>query len=108
MKTLMFAFGIVTSATVAAQPLPTTTAPPPAAKTAPATVAALNADTPIETLMARPETKAILLKYVPEIENHPAYEQFKTMSLRQLQPLAGGLITDEKIAGMEADLKKLK
>lgn len=86
------------------------TAPAPAqpSPTPAAAAATLNGDTPIETLMAKPETKAILLKYVPEIEGHPAYDQFKTMSLRQLQPLAGGLITDDKIAALEADLKKLK
>jgi hypothetical protein len=96
------------SAAAIAQPQATPAPTTPAPTAAPATATVLNGDTPIETLMAKPETKAILLKYVPEIENHPAYEQFKGMSLRQLQPLAGGIITDEKIAGMEADLKKLK
>lgn len=75
---------------------------------APAATAALNGDTPIEALMAKPETKALLLKYVPEIEGHGAYDAFKTMSLRQLQPLAGGIVTDEKIASLEADLKNVK
>lgn len=122
-KSLFATLAVISSASIAqpqtsAAPPPPQTSPAPAeaspvqpaapASTAPAAAAALNGDTPIETLMSRPDTKAILLKYVPEIENHPAYDQFKSMSLRQLQPLAGGLITDEKIAAMEADLKKLK
>ena len=103
---LLCAATFVSAASVAqAQTAPATAQPAPAA---PAATGVLNGDTPIETLMARPETKALLLKYVPEIEGHPAYDQFKSMSLRQLEPLAGGIITAEKISSLEADLKNVK
>lgn len=111
MKTILLSAALLGSAAGmaqaqdAAKPAPAT---PASAQPAPAATATLNADTQIETLMAKPEAKVLLLKYVPEIENHPAYEQFKTMSVRQLQPLAGGLITDEKISALEAELTNVK
>ena len=71
-----------------------------------ATVAtAVNGDAPIEAVMATPAGKAAMEKVFPDIPGHVAYEQFKGMSLRQLAPLAGGLITDEKIAAFEAEVK---
>ena len=65
----------------------------------------LSIDLPIETLMADPVGKAVMDKEVPSLMAHPAYEQFKSMSLRQLQPYSGGAITDEKIAAVEAALE---
>lgn len=88
-----------------AQTAPASKAPAAALTAAAPTAAAdtaINADTPIETAMASPSGKAAMEKTFPDIPGHPAYEQFKGMSLRQLQPLAGGLITDEKIAAFEA------
>lgn len=95
-------------AAMLASPLTITTA---AAADAPAPkteAAPMNGDTPIETLAASPAGKAALEKHMPEILPHPAFEQFKAMSLRGLQPLSGGIITDEKIAALEADLKASK
>ena len=106
MKILLGAGILAFTSSVAQAQEPAQTAP--AAQAAPAAGAALNGDTPIETLMAKPETKALLLKYVPEIDGHGAYDAFKAMSLRQLQPLAGGIVTDEKIASLETDLKSVK
>lgn len=78
------------------------TAPAPA----PAPVAEkLSIDWPIEALMADPVGKAVMDKEMPSLMSHPAYEQFKSMSLRQLQPYSGGAITDEKIAAIEAALE---
>lgn len=63
--------------------------------------------TPIADLVAKPETKAILDKDVPGLSAHPAFEQFKAMSLKALQPLSQGQLTDEQIAAVQADLDKL-
>ena len=104
-KILLCATALISTAGIAQDP-----AAPAAAQPAPAaasSAAALTCDSPIEALMAKPEAKALLIKYIPEIDNHPAYEQFKSMSVRQLQPLAGGIITDEKVTSLEADLKNV-
>jgi hypothetical protein len=63
--------------------------------------------TPIADLAAKPETKAILDKDVPGLTAHPAFEQFKGMTLKDLQPLSQGQLTDAQIAAVQADLDKL-
>lgn len=105
MKVLLLCVATLAAAPVAANAQTETAVPAPAAS---ATPAALNGDSPIEAVAAIPAGKAALEKHLPEVLPHPAYEQFKGMSLRQLAPLAGGLITDEKIAAVEADLNAAK
>lgn len=64
--------------------------------------------TPIAELVAKPETKLILDKDLPGLTAHPAYEQFKSMTLKALQQLSEGQITDEQLAVVQAELDKLK
>jgi hypothetical protein len=80
------------------------------AQTAPtaATAPAFSIDTPIEQLVANPGSKAVLDADFPEVATHPAYEQFKAMSLKQLAPYSNGIITDEKLAKASADLAAVK
>lgn len=61
----------------------------------------------IEALMADPATKAVLEKHLPGIDRHPAYGQFKGMTLRQVAPFSQGHITAEKIAAIDTDLKAI-
>ena len=61
----------------------------------------------IEELMSNEATAAILLKHIPGINEHPAYDQFKTMNLPTLQPWSAGAVTDEIIAAVKADLEAL-
>ncbi|ODT61747.1 hypothetical protein [Phenylobacterium sp.] len=71
--------------------------------------AALSAEnTPIVDIAAKPEGKAALDKNLPGLTTHEAYDQFKSMSLKQVQPLSGGAITDDQIKALQADLDKLK
>jgi hypothetical protein len=63
--------------------------------------------TPIADLAAKPETKAILDKDVPGLTAHPAFEQFKAMTLKALQPMSQGALTDAQLAAVQADLDKL-
>ena len=63
--------------------------------------------TPIADLAAKPETKAILDKDVPGLTAHPAFDQFKGMTLKDLQPMSQGQLTDAQIAAVQADLEKL-
>ena len=73
---------------------------------APAAASAEN--TPIADIAATPEGKAALDKNLPGLTTHEAYEQFKTMSLKQVQPMSGGAITDDQIKALQADLDKAK
>ena len=61
----------------------------------------------IEELVANPAAKAILDKDVPMLTSHPAFDQFKAMTLKALQPLSQGVLTDEILATVQADLDKL-
>ena len=80
------------------------------AQTAPAAapVAKLTLDTPIEAIVADPRGKVALEATVPGITAHPAYPDFKGMSLRTVQPLSGGQLTDEMMKKIEADLAAIK
>jgi phytoene dehydrogenase-like protein len=51
-----------------------------------------------------PAGKAILDKELPGLTDHPAYEQFKGMTLRQLQPMASNMLTEEKLVAIQAAL----
>lgn len=64
-------------------------------------------ETPIEKLMANEKTAAVLQKHLPNIDQHPAYGQFKGMSLVALKPWSAGAVTDEIIEKVKADLEKL-
>jgi hypothetical protein len=77
-------------------------AAPALAETPAAAVSAEN--TPIADIAATPEGKAALDKNLPGLTTHEAYEQFKGMSLKQVQPMSGGAITDEQIKALQADL----
>jgi hypothetical protein len=77
--------------------------PTPAAVAAPLTI-----DTPIETIAASPAGKAALEAAIPGITAHPAYDQFKGMSLVQVQPMSGGALTDEQIAKVKEGLAAIK
>jgi hypothetical protein len=78
------------------------------AQTAPA-AAKFNLDTPIETLIADEKAKAVLATGLgTDVTAHPAYDQFKGMSLRQVQPMSGGQVTDEMLATIEKGLAEIK
>lgn len=91
-------------------------APPPASTAsntmspiaAATTAAKFTVDTPIETLAADPKANAVLDADFPKMTKHPMYEQFKGMSLKQVQPMSGGKITEAQIAKASADLAAIK
>ena len=84
------------------------TTPAAAPATAPAAAAKFNLDTPIEVLAADEKAKAVLMADLPDLLPHPSYEQFKGMSLRQVQPYSQGALTDELMAKVETDLATIK
>ncbi len=69
--------------------------------------AALSTTTPIATLMANDAAKAVVLRHLPGLDQHPAYNEFKGMSLVALKPWSQGQITDEILANIAADLAAL-
>lgn len=71
--------------------------------------AALSAEnTPIADIAATAEGKAALDKNLPGLTTHEAYDQFKGMSLKQVQPMSQGAISDDAIKALQADLDKIK
>ncbi|WP_042269895.1 hypothetical protein [Paraburkholderia heleia] len=74
----------------------------------------LTLDTPIEQIAANPEGKKVLEadlknpKTGRSIFDNPMYEQFKSMSLKQLQPMAPKAVTDERLEKVAEDLAKLQ
>lgn len=83
------------------------TAPPSGSAPAAAAAAPFDLDTPIETIAADPAGRAVLDKDLPTLRPHPAYEDFKGMSLTQVAPMSQGALTDELLAKTGADLKAL-
>ncbi|MFN4239013.1 MAG: hypothetical protein ACK4E5_00055 [Erythrobacter cryptus] len=61
-------------------------------------------DTPIEALMADARAKAVVVRHLPGIDQHPLYNDFKALSLKALAPFSQGLISEEMLARIAADL----
>jgi hypothetical protein len=67
-------------------------------------------DTPIEVLMSDARAKAVVIKHFggQDVSQHPAYDQFKALSLKAVAPFSQGLITEEMLAAIAADLALIK
>ncbi len=82
----------------------------PAATVAPSSAAAstYTLDTPLETLIADPKAKAVVVADIgTDPSQHPMYEAFKSMSLNQIAPQSNGAIDDAKLKKLAADLAAL-
>lgn len=84
------------------------TAPAPAPAAAAAVAAKFSLDTPIEALVADARAKAVLDADLPGVTTHPSYDMFKGMSLRAVQPMSNGKLTDEQLKKVETDLAAIK
>lgn len=118
----MKSFVLAVAAALVAAPLAAQTAPAPApapaATPAPATTPVppstaaetpkFTLDTPIETIAADPAGKAVLDADFPGMLVHPMYDQFKSMSLAQVQPMSQGAISEAAVAKAKVDLAALK
>ena len=103
MKTTLFAAAAALSVLAAAPAFAQAPAAP-----ADAAAAALSVEsTPIETIAANPDAKAVLDKDLPGLTTHEAYDQFKSMTLSQVAPMGEGKITPEALKAVQADLDKL-
>lgn len=91
------------AAAPAAAPAPDANAPAPA----PA-AARLTLDTPIETIMADAAGKAVIQANMPGVDQHPMYDMFKGLSLRQVQSYSEGRLTDAMMTKIAAELAAIK
>lgn len=79
------------------------------AQTAPTAAAKYSVDeTDLGTLMDNTETRAVLEKYIPEMLANEQIKMARGMTLKALQQYAGDLLTDEKLAKINADLAKVQ
>ena len=69
--------------------------------------AALSTELPLESLMANEQAKAVVLKHMPGLDQHPSYDQMKAVSLRTIMPYSQGRIKAETLDAIDADLKTL-
>lgn len=108
MKTIVLLAALLTAAPAVAT-TPTPVPPPaPAPVAAPAVAPKFSSETPIETIAADPAGKAFLEANMADLLKHAMYDQFKSMSLKQLAPMSGGKITDEVLAKVDAGLAAIK
>ena len=105
MKSVAVLVALSVAAPTFANTAPIAPAPAPAPVVA---VAKLSIDSPIEALAADPVAKAALDANFPGVTTHSMYEQFKNMTIKQLQPMAADKITDAAIAKLATDLAPLK
>lgn len=106
---LIAAIAALTAAPLAAQTAPAPAAPAAAVTpAAPAAASKFTLDTPIETIAADPAGKTVLDTDLQNITAHPMYDQFKGMSLNQVQPMSQGALTDAALAKVKADLAAIK
>ena len=64
-------------------------------------------ETTIGDLLANPDSKAIVDKYMPGFSGNPQIEMAKGMTFKQIQQFAPDQIKDELLAKIDADLTKL-
>lgn len=65
-------------------------------------------DTDIGTLIDNPATKAILEKHIPGMTTSDQIDMARSMTLKAIQQYASDMVTDERLAAIDADFAKLK
>ncbi len=65
------------------------------------------AETTIGDLLANPDAKAVVDKYMPGFSGNPQIEMAKGMTFKQIQQFAPDQIKDELLAKIDADLTKI-
>lgn len=98
---LLCAMAIPFAAAAQTAPAP---APAPASDAAPAYS---SAGTDLGTLLDNPATKAVLEKHIPELISNDQIQMARSLTLKGLQQYAGEVLTDAKLAAIDADLAKV-
>ncbi|MES2472724.1 MAG: hypothetical protein V4601_07780 [Pseudomonadota bacterium] len=97
---IAFAFmaGLCGSAAAQAPVDPTAAAPAPKFSVQTSRLGALAAD---------PAAKAIFLKHFPEVVNHPQFNEGADLTMPEVVQYLPDVVTPEKLAAMDAELKAL-
>ncbi|HEY0114484.1 MAG TPA: hypothetical protein VGB54_02075 [Allosphingosinicella sp.] len=77
---------------------------------APATAPAArlsSATTSIGDLLANPASRAIVERHLPGLSSHPQLQQALRMTLRAAMPYSGGMVTNERLTAIDAELAAL-
>ncbi len=100
------AAGLVFLAGCASHPMPAPRpAPAPLGRpAAPAPRGPLSVNSSIEAICATPAGKAVLDRDLPGLTTRPEFPMFKAMTLKQIEPMSKGHITDAVLAKVQADL----
>jgi uncharacterized membrane protein len=94
--------------TLAMLAAPATLAATPASAAEAAAATGLSVETTdLGTLLDNPGAKAVLTKHLPDIVGNEQIAMARGMTLKQLQQFAGDMVTDQKLAAIQADLEKL-
>lgn len=83
------------------------TAAKPATHAAAQTSGKLSSDSTVGELLEYAPAKAVLAKHIPAMVSNPQIEMASGMTLRSLQAYSSDVLTDEKLAEIDADLAKL-
>jgi hypothetical protein len=97
-------------AAVAPSALAQDTAPAPAGapeNTAAPAAALPTIASPIKDLLNNAQTAVVMEKHLPGVGDHPMRPQFEDMTLAQVMPLSGGMISQATIDAIDTDLKAL-
>lgn len=65
----------------------------------------VNINSKIGDLLNDPKAAEIMEKHFPGFSKDPRMGMAKTMTLKQVAPMSGGLITDAKLNALEEDFK---
>ena len=102
MKAAVIALALLAATPAYAQEAPT--APAPA--TAPAAKYSVQTTT-LGQLADNPATRPIFAKYFPEVLNHPQFNEGLSFTLPDVVQYMPDVVTPEKLAAMDAELKAL-
>lgn len=64
-------------------------------------------DSTVGDLLDNPKTKAVLEQLIPSFVNAERIDDARGMTLREVQPYAADLLTDEVLAKIDAELAKV-
>lgn len=64
-------------------------------------------DSTVGELLDNPATRAFIDKKMPELASNPAIGMARGMSLRAVAAYSGGKLTDEILAAVDIELRKL-
>lgn len=93
---------------LAALAAPATLMATPAVAAEAAAAAGLSVETTdLGTLLDNPGAKAVLTKHLPDIVANEQITMARGLTLKQLQQFAGDMVTDQKLAAIQAELDKL-